>query len=336
RGRTFNPWHREHTPGGSSGGAGAALAVGLAPLAHGNDYGGSIRYPSYCCGVGGIRPTLGRVPAYNPSASAERPPSAQIMSVQGPMARRVRDVRLGLAALAARDVRDPWWVPAPLEGPAPQRPIRVALCPDPAGQGVHPAVADAIRAAGRALADAGYAVEEKEPPALARAIEAALHLLACDVRMVNLPDILKLGDPGVRKAASLFAAVAPELSFEDYRKLLSERAGLLRQWLVFLEDFPLIVGPVSADPPFRYGFDTADQAAMTKVWRAQRFQYTMNFLGLPAAAVPAGTTKNAEGWPDGLPLGVQVIASRFREDLVLDAAEVIEAKLGLATPIDPR
>src|SRR5205823_4841830 len=116
RGRTFNPWHRAHTPGGSSGGAAAALAAGIAPLAHGNDLGGSIRYPAYCCGVAGIRPTLGRVPAYNQTAAEERPPGTQLMSVQGPLARRVRDVRLGLAAMSARDPRDPWWAPAPLVG----------------------------------------------------------------------------------------------------------------------------------------------------------------------------------------------------------------------------
>src|SRR5438552_8297072 len=172
RGRTFNPWHRAHTPGGSSGGAAAALAAGIAPLAHGNDLGGSVRYPAYCCGVAGIRPTLGRVPAFNETTAEERPLAHQIMSVQGLLARRVADVRLGLAAMAARDPRDPWWVPSPLDGPPAQRPIRVALSVDPAGFGVHPDVARAIRAAGAALADAGYAVEEIDPPSVTAVYEA--------------------------------------------------------------------------------------------------------------------------------------------------------------------
>src|SRR5204863_6281537 len=116
RGRTFNPWHRDRTPGGSSGGAASALAVGIAPLAHGNDLGGSVRYPAYCCGVAGIRPTLGRLAAYNATVTEERPVGMQLMSVQGPLARRVADVRLGLAAMSARDPRDPWWAPAPLVG----------------------------------------------------------------------------------------------------------------------------------------------------------------------------------------------------------------------------
>src|SRR6185437_6766499 len=148
RGRTFNPWHRDRTPGGSSGGAAAALAVGIAPLAHGNDLGGSVRYPAYCCGVAGIRPTLGRIASHNATVTEERPLGMQLMSVQGPLARRIADVRLGLAAMSARDPRDAWWVPAPLDGPPVPRPIRVALSVAPAGGGVDARVAGAVRAAG--------------------------------------------------------------------------------------------------------------------------------------------------------------------------------------------
>ncbi|HJQ57180.1 MAG TPA: amidase family protein, partial [Vineibacter sp.] len=123
-GATLNPWSKARTAGGSSGGAASALAAGIAPLAHGNDYGGSIRFPAYTCGVAGIRPTMGRVPAYNATAMAERPATAQLMAVNGPMARKVRDLRIGLAAMCGRDARDPLWVPAPLEGPPPATPIK--------------------------------------------------------------------------------------------------------------------------------------------------------------------------------------------------------------------
>ena len=117
RGRTYSPWSKTHTPGGSSGGASASVAAGITPLAHGNDIAGSVRFPAYACGLAGIRPSFGRVPAFNPTQAAERSLSSQLMSVQGPLARCVADVRLGLAAMALRDPRDPWWVPAPLEGP---------------------------------------------------------------------------------------------------------------------------------------------------------------------------------------------------------------------------
>ena len=127
RGRTYNPWSRTHTPGGSSGGASSSVAAGITPLAHGNDIAGSVRYPAYCTGLAGLRPSFGRVPAYNPSAKAERTISAQLMSVQGALARTVRDVRLGFEAMAQADARDPWWTPVPLAGPALELPIRVAV-----------------------------------------------------------------------------------------------------------------------------------------------------------------------------------------------------------------
>lgn len=117
RGRTLNPWDNEITPGGSSGGAAAAVALGIGAMAHGNDLGGSLRYPAYACGVATIRPSMGRVPAYNPSGTEERPPMLQLMSVQGPIAREVRDVRLTFEAMAQYDPRDPWQTPAPIDGP---------------------------------------------------------------------------------------------------------------------------------------------------------------------------------------------------------------------------
>ena len=117
-----SPWSRGHTPGGSSGGASASVAAGITPLAHGNDIAGSVRYPAYCTGLAGLRPSFGRVPAYNPSGKAERTISAQLMSVQGPLARSVRDVRLGFEAMAQYDPRDPWWTPAPLTGASRRRP----------------------------------------------------------------------------------------------------------------------------------------------------------------------------------------------------------------------
>lgn len=329
RGRTLNPWARERTPGGSSGGAAAALATGVAPLAHGNDYGGSIRYPAYCCGVAGIRPTLGRVPAYNATAPVERPPTAQLMAVNGPMARRVRDVRLGLAAMAARDPRDPWWVPAPLEGPPVASPIRVALTVDPASQGVHADVAAAVRAAGRALADAGYAVEEVEPPAIGPIADLWQRLVVADIRHSMAPLIRQHGDTDVNRSLDLLFEVIPEIDLPTYVKELAERARHLRDWTLFLERYALVVGPVSAELPFSVGFDLIDAAGMARVLRAQRLLVTVNFLGLPAVAVPTGVAS-------GVPVGVQVIAGRYREDLCLDAAEAIEARSAPATPIDPR
>ena len=124
RGRTLNPWDEEASPGGSSGGAAAAAAMGFGPIHHGNDIGGSLRFPSFACGVATVKPTFGRVPAFNPSASAERGLLAQLISVQGAICREVRDVRLATRVLAGGDPRDPWWVPVPFDGPPLAPPVR--------------------------------------------------------------------------------------------------------------------------------------------------------------------------------------------------------------------
>ena len=139
-GRTYNPWSRAHTPGGSSGGASSAVAAGMGAIAHGNDLAGSVRYPAYCTGVYGLRPSFGRVPAFLPSAKDERPVSMAMMSVQGPLARHVADLRLALAAMSPGDARDPWWVPAPLAGPVLPRPLRVAMTVQCHGAPADPAV----------------------------------------------------------------------------------------------------------------------------------------------------------------------------------------------------
>src|SRR5580698_1052076 len=129
-GDTKNPRDASITPGGSSGGAGAAVAAGIGHIAHGTDIAGSIRFPAYACGVHGLRTSLGRIAAFNPGMP-ERQIGAQIEAVSGPLARTIKDLRISLAAMSARDPRDPWWVPAPLEGPA--APKRAALCLNPDG-----------------------------------------------------------------------------------------------------------------------------------------------------------------------------------------------------------
>ena len=329
RGRTYNPWTRTRTPGGSSGGAAAAVASGVGPLAHGNDLGGSIRYPAYCCGVAGIRPTLGRVPAYNATTTDERPIGHQLMSVQGPLARRVADVRLGLAAMASRDPRDPWWAGAALEGPPLARPIRVALTVDPSWQGVNRAVAGAVRAAGLALAEAGYAVEEVEPPAVDAVAANWATLVFNEMRHMTLAYIQKHGGEDLNRCTELILSGVPDVDVETYMRALAERTRHVREWMLFMERYALVVGPVSTEPPFEVGFDVKDRETTARVLRAQRLLVAVNLLGFPAVAVPCGLG-------DGVPLGVQVIGGRYREDLCLDAAEVIEARHGLPTPIDPR
>ncbi len=131
-GLTLNPWHPERTAGGSSGGEAVALATGMSPIGLGNDLGGSLRNPASCCSIASIKPTLGRVPSASTYPGPDASITLQLLAVQGPMARTVADVRLGLAALSGAHVRDPQSVPLPLTAPEPAR-RRVAVMAEPPG-----------------------------------------------------------------------------------------------------------------------------------------------------------------------------------------------------------
>ncbi len=330
RGRTFSPWSARHTPGGSSGGAAASVAAGITPLAHGNDIAGSVRYPAYCCGLVGLRPSFGRVPAFNPSATAERSMSSQLLSVQGPLARTVRDVRLALRSMAARDPRDPWWVPAPLEGEP--RPRQVAVVTDPedlAGARLHPTVADALQKAAAWLADAGYEIVETRTPGFTRAMELWLAMQMPEIRLYLWPVIEQYGDAGINRAMGLMIAAYPEEDGVAYMKALAERARVVREWQRFFERVPLVLAPVCTEPVYERGFDLESRERTAALWRECVTLTAVPVLGVPGLAVPTGVV-------DGLPTGVQILAPRFREDLCLAAGEAIEARAAMSArpPID--
>lgn len=329
-GATLNPWDRRATPGGSSGGAGAAVAVGIGAIAHGNDIGGSIRWPAYCNGVVGLRPTQGRVARVNDTAPGGRPMSSQLMAVDGPLARTVRDVRLGFEVMAARgDARDNRWTPVPLRLPPPPRPLRVALVTRCDGPAVADSCWEAVRTAGRHLASAGYQVEEVAPPDL-HAASALWHAIGVTEQQVFLgPKLEQSGDPGIASFLSAWWSLHPPRDFAGYMRAFAERDALLQRWLLFLEHHPIVVMPASTEAPLPAGIDVQGLAGTRRMLDALWFQLTLPVLGLPGLAVPVGTDR-------GLPMGVQLTASRWREDLLFDAGAVIEAHEGARTPIDPR
>lgn len=322
RGRTLNPWDKEITPGGSSGGAASSVALGIGAIAHGNDLGGSLRYPAYACGVATIKPGLGRVAAYNPSAPEERPPVLQMMSVQGPIAREVKDVRLGLSVMAAPDYRDPWWVPAPLRGPDSEGPIHVAITRGPTDLDCDPLVGAAVESAASSLSDAGYVVEFIDPPLLSETADMWRKLLGADTATMMMPSIVEHGSDLIRGLAELFASFDAPTELGAYTKLAAERTRIWREWAIFMERYPLVLAPVSQRPPFTQGADEQSTEQSRQLILDQGMLYLVNLLGLPAAAVPTGLENN-------LPMGVQIIGRRFREDQCLDAAEVIENTTGI-------
>lgn len=327
-GNTLNPWDAGRTAGGSSGGAGSATAAGIAPINQGNDIAGSVRYPAYCCGVVGLRPSYGRVPAQNFTSTKPRPITSQLMSVQGPLTRTVRDARLALRVMAAGHDSDPRWVDAPLEGSRPAVPIRVALVPDPDGRGAQPAVQDSVRQAGRWLSAAGYAVEEIAPPRLGEVGELWAKLGMPDVMRALAPAVAEYGDAGIQRSFALWQALHPGYGPQDTLDALAERDLMLREWQEFLATYPVIVMPNSGEPAWKVGEDLLDEATVRRMWRAQLPQLAIPVLGLPGLSVPTGLH-------EGVPMGVQIVAGRYREDLCLDAGEAIEAQAGMTAPVDP-
>jgi amidase len=326
-GATVNPWNDAVTCGGSSGGAAVAVATGMCALAHGTDFGGSIRQPALCCGVAGLRPTFGRVPAYNAS-TGDRPITAQLMAVHGPLARRVGDLRIGLAAMATGDVRDPWWVPAPLRNSPAPKPIRVALVDAEARPELDDGIAEALQQSADWLEDAGYRVERATPPSIDEAAQLWSMLVLNESKGSMIHQIREVGGLAIRKAGELMVRQAPAVDLAGYLKALGYRATLLRQWQQFFERYPLMLMPTCRQPAFALGLDTLGDAEMKWIFDAAAPLLAPALLGLPCLAVPTGVRSN-------IPTGVQLVAARFREDLCLDAGEAIEVRAAIATPVDP-
>ncbi len=319
-GATSNPYETSRTCGGSSGGPAANLAVGGAALEIGSDTGGSIRVPSHFCGTAGLRPTPGRVPR----TGHILPPfgALEALTTIGPMARTVDDLELLLPVLCGSDPMDPATVDMPLGKVADIDPsqLRVAKHVD---NGVLPASADtvaAVDAAGEALENAGATVEEVTPPGIETGWPLFLALLGADA------------GAAVGALLEMYGTTAPGPLIVQLGGLLADSAvatpgdfdGLLVQWgmfkasmLGFMTRYDLLLTPVTATPAVPHG-TTFNEDVLPG------FSYTAvhNLTGWPSAVVRAGTS------PDGLPIGAQVAARPWREDLALAGAKLIEDALG--------
>ena len=325
-GATHNPWMRGRTAGGSSGGEAAAIASGMSPIGLGNDIGGSLRNPAYCCGIASIKPSRGRVPQGNPSSPVEMTFNSEVMLAEGPLARHVADVRLGLEVLMGAHRSDPQSVDVPLRGRAVAK--RVALVAEPFGGDTDAGVAEGVRVAGRALEAAGYEVEEVEPPMLFESYIGWAELMTSNFQIYG-PLLMDVMGEGGKRFLELASADFPPMSPESIELMHENRHRVAKAWRQFLFEYPLIVGPTWTQPPFEHGFDIKDQESALKVVENFRFVLPANLLGLPAACVPTGVA-------NGMATGAQIIGDMYRDDLCLDAAEAVELAVGVLTPIDPR
>ena len=314
-GHTLNPRNTSLTPGGSSGGAASAVAAGICAIGHGTDIAGSIRYPAYACGLHGLRPSLGRVPAVNLSLP-DRHIGAQLTAVSGPLARSINDVRLGLEAMTAASDLDPWWVPVALDQGHFEK--RVALCIAPDGLAVTAEVEAALRLAAQQLEDAGWEVVERDIPPMREAMSLQLLLWMSEYAYSGGAAIIKEDDPDANfvYAQLLKNCATPTLS--SLMEALQQRLRLAREWQQFLSTYPVLLCPVSAEAPFPDLLDVESPAAFARVLEAQMTQIALPLMGMPALSV-ATRSGNA-------PMGVQLVSARFREDILLAAGADIESR----------
>lgn len=324
-GQTLNPHNAAITPGGSSGGAAAAVAAGLCAIAHGTDIAGSIRYPAYACGLHGLRPTLGRVPAYNATAP-DRFIGAQVMAVSGPIARCMEDIALGLKVMSMPSPLDPSHVPAPLaSGPFRKR-AALTLAPD--GMPVEPSVKDALRQAARTLEAAGWEVEEVSCPPMRAAAEINATLWMAEMQFSASRMMATEADPDAQFVFEIMRRVAGPVDLERVMTALQTRATLIRAWEVFLQDYPILLCPVSGELPFDQQTDVRSEADFLRIHEAQLTQRGLPVMGMPVLAVATGAA-------EGRPVGVQLVAGRFREDVLIAAGSALEAAGPVPQVVDP-
>ena len=321
-GRTFNPWDKAISPGGSSGGASSAVMSGMCALAHGNDIGGSLRFPAAQTGAATVKPGFGRVPAFNPSQVEERGMLAQAMSVQGIIARTVADVRIGTKALIAYDHRDPFMGPVPWEGAPIDGPIKVAFTKEMFEFTLHPAISAALDDAAAALRDAGYDVVEVEPPHLRDMGVDGYRTLMGEVQALLGPAISEHGSDTLKDIFGVYYEMFPPYEGDELLKMMAKRTFYAREWAKCLAEYPLFLTPFRPDPPFAAGRDAEGWDGVKEVLGSALYSFSMNYIGQPAGNIAAGMD-------NGLPMNVQIVGRRWREDLILDACEAIETRVGV-------
>jgi amidase len=331
-GPTLNPWNLSRSAAGSSGGSAAALATGMAWVAHGSDMGGSLRNPASFCGIVGMRPSIGRV-AHTPAAKIDRN-----LGVQGPMARNVADLALLLDAMTGEHPADPLSLPAPAQpfrefSRADLRPRRVAYSATLGITPVDPEVATITKAAAARLAEAGCVVEEAHPDLteahqcfqVLRALDFAVSKAALlhEKRALLKPEVVWNIEQGLK------------LTVEEIERAEGQRVSLMRRMLAFFEGYDLLLTPATIVAPFpigeRYVKDCAGVTFGNYVeWLA--IAYAITLTCCPALSLPCGFTA------EGLPVGLQMVAPPRADRRLIAGAALLEEILGLRgrTPIDPR
>ena len=306
--RTNHPQNPKLTPGGSSGGEAVAIATHMSPGGLGNDSAGSIRIPAHFCGIAGLKPTTGRVPA-----EGQFPPSIGSLGVIGPMARRVGDLRTLLSVLS-----DTGFARPELRG------LRVAWYTDDGVAPVTDETARAVKTAAKALNDAGLITEERRPPSVDRGSEIFSRLFS----RASVVVLRKLYAGREREAGLVVGGILahaddiPPPTLDEYIATWMERDRLREELVEWMQMTPLLVAPVGATPAYAHGtFNVTVRGHTMSAVKAFSYAQTFNTFDLPAVTVPVGRSN------EGLPIGVQIVGRPFAEEMVLAAAELVEEGL---------
>lgn len=316
-GRTNNPYDFSRTCGGSSGGEAAIQAAGASPLGLGSDSGGSVRIPAHFCGVAGIKPTTGRV-----ARTGQFPPYGGLMdrmSQIGILSRWVEDLILALPLISGPDWRDQSVVAMPLGDPSQidLKTLRVAFYTDNGIISPTLETAQVIKNAAQVLNELGAKVEENRPAGIEQSFDITMKLMNPDGGVRVRAALKRLGTPTISSLVEKFMSFGSPLSTSELLDLMSRWDVFRGTMLAFLENYDVIICPVAAYPAMEHG-TTLDED------KAPSFSYAMtyNLTGWPGVVVRGGTSS------EGLPIGVQVIARPFREDVALAVARQLETTLG--------
>ena len=321
-GRTRNPWNLKMSPGGSSGGAAAAAVAGFGAIHHGNDIAGSLRYPATACGLSTVKPGLGRVPAFLPSAKTERGMLAQLMSVQGVICREVKDVRLTTEVLVEHDPRDPWHVPMPFNYENTGLP-KVGFCKNAHNYPIHKDIVANLDRAASILESAGYQVKEIETPPIIEAANAWLQVTNFEMKQTLEPVFAEHGSEIINQVFNDYYKLEEMVDAEGYLFGIAARTRMAREWNLLLAEYPLVLTPYLMRPSYPYNYDETFEG-VKDIFGASIYSYGVNYIGMPAGFVPVDLVED-------MPSGAQLIGQKWREDLILDAMEVIENATGIMT-----
>jgi amidase len=318
-GRTNNPYNLKYTSGGSSGGEGAIIACGGSPLGLGSDLGGSIRIPSHFCGIAGIRPTTGRLSLggdlFTPWGLRT------FFTTNGPMARFVEDLAYTMPILAGIDWQDPTVPPVPLLDPEKVdiSRLKIAYFIDNTIAKPTQDTADAIHKVIKLLTGEAKSVVEQRPKAVESTYEIFKGILEFDAAEIYHAACKSLG---VKKNHVLTDGLFSKLAKQPYsapqiNQLYSDWINFRSEMLHFMEDYDVLISPVHASPALKHGTSLEDNN-----WLGFSYTMTHSLTGWPCVVVRCGTSK------EGLPIGVQISAKPWREDVALTVAAFLEKQLG--------